>query len=333
MNAVFISDHLTETEYEQDDFLRLACAPETKWDNLAKKHSDKYGWLAIRYFIGDRWTKEDILARLSETNKERAKIELENRLNGRKERELGIEKVISNFSDNDKVIINQIRKSIFIRTKRGEYFHESAALIRPFLDKVAQELGVTYMELISLSSPEIIKALRGEIDYKKCIKNRQESFLIYHDLQNGSEVLEGKEAENFVSKHSFLKMAVDNVSEIKGNIAHGGKIKGVVKILILNQDMQKVNAGDILVTPMTTANLLPAMEKAGAFITDEGGITCHAAIIAREMKKPCIIGTKIATKVLKDGDEVEVDAERGVVRILKRNGEVNNNEKESVGKK
>ncbi len=174
---------------------------------------------------------------------------------------------------------------------------------------------------------------KAHIDYKKCIKNRQESFLIYHDLQNGSEVLEGKEAENFVSKHSFLKMAVDNVSEIKGNIAHGGKIKGVVKILILNQDMQKVNAGDILVTPMTTANLLPAMEKAGAFITDEGGITCHAAIIAREMKKPCIIGTKIATKVLKDGDEVEVDAERGVVRILKRNGEVNNNEKESVGKK
>jgi pyruvate,water dikinase len=51
-------------------------------------------------------------------------------------------------------------------------------------------------------------------------------------------------------------------------------------------------------------------------VTDEGGITCHAAIVAREMKKPCIIGTKIATKILKDGDMVEVDAESGVVRIL-----------------
>ena len=59
------------------------------------------------------------------------------------------------------------------------------------------------------------------------------------------------------------------------------------------------------------------MKKAGAFVTNEGGITCHAAIVAREMKKPCIIGTKIATKVLKDGDLVEVDAENGVVRVIK----------------
>ena len=60
------------------------------------------------------------------------------------------------------------------------------------------------------------------------------------------------------------------------------------------------------------------MKKASAFITDEGGITCHASIMAREMKKPCIIGTKIATQVLKDGDLVEVDAQRGIVRILKK---------------
>jgi pyruvate, water dikinase len=58
------------------------------------------------------------------------------------------------------------------------------------------------------------------------------------------------------------------------------------------------------------------MEKAAAFVTDEGGITCHASIIAREMKKPCIVGTRIATKVLKDGMEVEVDADAGVVKIL-----------------
>ena len=68
---------------------------------------------------------------------------------------------------------------------------------------------------------------------------------------------------------------------------------------------------------MTRPEYLPAMKKAAAFITDEGGITCHAAIIAREMKKPCIIGTKIATQVLKDGDMVEVKANHGLVIILK----------------
>jgi len=59
------------------------------------------------------------------------------------------------------------------------------------------------------------------------------------------------------------------------------------------------------------------MKKAAAFVTDEGGITCHAAIVARELKKPCIIGTKIATQALKDGDEVEVDADKGAVKLLK----------------
>jgi len=60
------------------------------------------------------------------------------------------------------------------------------------------------------------------------------------------------------------------------------------------------------------------MERAAAFVTDEGGILCHAAIVAREMSKPCVTATKNATKVLKDGDLVEVDANNGVVRILER---------------
>ena len=67
---------------------------------------------------------------------------------------------------------------------------------------------------------------------------------------------------------------------------------------------------------MTDPRYVPAMKKAAAIVTDEGGITCHAAIVSRELKKPCIIGTKIATKVLKDGDEVEVDAEKGVVKKI-----------------
>jgi len=81
-------------------------------------------------------------------------------------------------------------------------------------------------------------------------------------------------------------------------------------------DVSKVKRGDILVTSMTTPELAPAMEKAAAFITDEGGILCYAAIVACEINKPCIIGTKIATKVLKDGDLVEVDAIKGIVRKL-----------------
>jgi pyruvate,water dikinase len=81
--------------------------------------------------------------------------------------------------------------------------------------------------------------------------------------------------------------------------------------------MKKMKKGDILISPATNPNLMPAISKAGAMVTDEGGITSHAAIVSRELKIPCIIGTKIATQVLKDGDLVEVDANKGIVRIIK----------------
>ena len=107
------------------------------------------------------------------------------------------------------------------------------------------------------------------------------------------------------------------IREFNGLSASTGTIVGKVKVCKSLQDINKVQEGDILVASMTRPEYLPAMKKAAAFITDEGGITCHAAIIAREMKKPCIIGTKIATQVLKDGDMVEVKANHGLVIILK----------------
>jgi pyruvate,water dikinase len=69
---------------------------------------------------------------------------------------------------------------------------------------------------------------------------------------------------------------------------------------------------------MTTPEYVPIMKMASAIVTDEGGISCHAAIVSRELKIPCVIGTKNATKVLKTGDEIEVDAEKGIVKILSK---------------
>jgi pyruvate,water dikinase len=69
---------------------------------------------------------------------------------------------------------------------------------------------------------------------------------------------------------------------------------------------------------MTSPDYVPAMKRAKAIITDEGGLLSHAAIMSREFGKPCIIGTKIATKILKDGMMVEVDADKGIVRIINK---------------
>ena len=71
-------------------------------------------------------------------------------------------------------------------------------------------------------------------------------------------------------------------------------------------------------THATNVNFVSALHRVAGIVTEEGGILSHAAIISRELRIPCVIGTKIATRVLKDGDEVEVDAEKGIVKLLKR---------------
>jgi pyruvate,water dikinase len=100
---------------------------------------------------------------------------------------------------------------------------------------------------------------------------------------------------------------------IKGLGASPGMGSGKVKTLFNVEELDKVKEGNILVTTMTNPDMVPAMRRASAIVTDEGGMTCHAAIVSRELGIPCIVGTEKATKVLSDDMEITVDGSRGVV--------------------
>ncbi|MDP3698876.1 MAG: phosphoenolpyruvate synthase [Nanoarchaeota archaeon] len=100
---------------------------------------------------------------------------------------------------------------------------------------------------------------------------------------------------------------------LKGETASAGVYTGPVKIVHDPSELNKVQKGDVLVTTMTTPDMVPAMQRAGAIVTNEGGMTCHAAIVSREMGTPCIVGTQHATDLLKDGEMITVHATRGMV--------------------
>lgn len=102
---------------------------------------------------------------------------------------------------------------------------------------------------------------------------------------------------------------------LKGLGASPGIAVGEVKIVGSEREISKVKEGDVLVAVMTTPDMVPAMKKASAIVTDEGGLTCHAAIVSRELGVPAVVGTKNATKVLKDGMLVTVDGEKGIVYL------------------
>ncbi|WKZ25857.1 MAG: phosphoenolpyruvate synthase [bacterium] len=100
---------------------------------------------------------------------------------------------------------------------------------------------------------------------------------------------------------------------LKGIPASPGVGTGVVKILKSPKEIDKIKSGDILVAPMTSPDYVPAMKKASAIVTNEGGMTSHAAIVSREMGIPCVVGTKEGTKILKDGDYVTVNGASGEI--------------------
>ncbi len=141
-----------------------------------------------------------------------------------------------------------------------------------------------------------------------------------HILYKGKvKLYTGKKAREL--KKMFIRQRqakTKNIKELVGTTAYPGRVKGAVKIINSAKDLEKFNDNDILVSFSTNPSLVPAMNRAAAIVTNTGGVTCHAAIVSRELRTPCIIGTNIATKILCDGDLVEVDADKGVVKILKK---------------
>ncbi|MEK7463632.1 MAG: PEP-utilizing enzyme [Patescibacteria group bacterium] len=148
------------------------------------------------------------------------------------------------------------------------------------------------------------------------------------EREKHSLVLEGKiytgEAIKKIQKELAIDVALPRPDDhqqqagiIKGQVGYKGKYKGIVSIVLNKAQANAFQEGRVLVASQTTPDFIVAIKKSGAMITDEGGIISHAAITSRELKIPCIIGTKVATQMLKDGDMVEVDANTGIVRIIK----------------
>lgn len=182
----------------------------------------------------------------------------------------------------------------------------------------------------SATTKEIIDMVKNpnHIDIYNSIINRPIAWIIVDGKSTtiiGENVNKIKDYLHAQDPCKLLEQQSTSNNFIKGAIGHKGYYLGNTQ-KILPKDYKNKNKLKtllkkkeyVLVTPMTSPESVIYFKNAKAFITDEGGITCHAAIIAREMDIPCIIWTKIATRILNDGDSVEVDANQGMVKIIKK---------------
>ena len=243
-------------------------------------------------------------------------------------------KKIERFSAFQANQIQTILKRHHIRTNplyffnRLAYFrdHRKTVNLKGFhildfvLARLETETGIGKKYLKFISFEEIDSVIKGLISQETLEKRFEQGMLvsINYSSQGEIKIFEGKEAHSIIEELSYEYSNTDlKKSIIKGFTASQGFAKGEAKIILSEKDFGKFNKGDILVTSMTKADFLPLIEIAAGIVTDEGGISSHAATVARELGKPCIIGTNNATRVIKNDDLIEVRANHGTVRTVK----------------
>jgi phosphohistidine swiveling domain-containing protein len=188
-----------------------------------------------------------------------------------------------------------------------------------FLIEIKRRFNVSKKNLRMYDAFELEDLIRkNRILSIRKLKGREAGFVKI--LNNGDiETFEGEKAVRFLDE---IREKPKNVDQIVGSVASKGYAVGKVVLFSYrragdhSKKIKNMDFGDIVVTEMTRPNIISACEKAGAIITDEGGVLSHAAIISREFQVPCVIGTKMATLILKDGDYVEVDAKKGIVKKI-----------------
>ncbi len=223
---------------------------------------------------------------------------------------------------NNKTIQNNLSKIIsfkdMVRSFMNTVLFEPHGYTHTLFKKISKQFNIDEKKLHYLTRAEILSLFKGNTAQIKNFKGRANAVVIQW---NSAEPIQGKEATQLIN--DFLnKTKKEDILE--GMSANPGFVKGVVKIIKtdyshpnkLAKEISKMKPNSILIAETTAPELTLACKKAAAIVTDLGGLMSHAAIISRELNIPCIVGTESATTTFKDGDMVEVDANKGIVKKL-----------------
>lgn len=265
-----------------------------------ESHRKEYAWIEIANWIGDELTFERLVHQIQHMHShEAASTHLDS-------------------SPRLSFLAESLGKVGYNKQGGAEYAAVFEYKSFPFLHRVAQKIGVTYRELTRLTHDEIRTALEGSssANLKALAAGRSDMKWLVKQKPDGSILFVTNRQDIALLEWEMVPRVDKNTKEIRGQVGNKGKVQGSVRVIMNVDDFGKMQSGDILVTTMTTPDFVILMQKSAAIVTDIGGMLCHAAIVSREINKPCVIGTKFATQILKDGDRVEVDADNGVIRIV-----------------
>lgn len=276
--------------------------------NDIKNLYGKYKWIPCLDIHNKPWTFEEFRNHLKDFRK-------------------NIQKTRMNYSEalkqlkvnkNERKILDTAKLFAYIKDLRDDFRRKGIFYIQGSLFKeLSNRLGVEIHDMAYLLEDEIktylIKNIKAD---KNLIASRKKGFIIMYDNKKNILCLNGEQINDGLMALGLIKESVE--INLRGTPASRGVAQGKVAIVKGVKDLPNVDKGDILVAVTTHPDYVPAMQKANAIVTDEGGVTSHAAIVSRELGIPCVVGTKTATKSLQNGDFIEVDGNSGMVKIIKK---------------
>lgn len=283
------------------------------------KLSQQYFWLnngyAHTYFLDHEYFRKQIMAIAAKMSaKQIIKALQANTQNSKmSQKNAAILAKKLSLSKEQTKIAQRISWLADFQDKRKALSLEANYYLDLFIKETTKRTGISY-NLLRYALPfEYSAILQNKFSVARLKLRRQYFAIVVSEKE--IKLFEGSQAQRY-EKKLLGKIFGAMTSGIEGQRAFGGKIIGKARVILKTKNISSMKRGEVLVTTMTSPDFIAAMKKAAAIVTDEGGLTCHAAIISRELNIPCVVGTKVATRTLKTGDRIEVDANHGIVRKI-----------------
>jgi len=297
---------MSHIKQEEHDLLELA-AKENRTEEDLTNHLHTYFWIGTNYDHFSPLSIEELTQRINDIEnpqKQLNTLEADWKRTQKAQEQL---KQTHPFSEREQIIAKLIRLGTWWQDERKRNNLMGNVIIGKFFKAIEHHYGLSE-SLLRMSTPdELLTFLDTGTINKKELEDRQHYATFFID----SQTCLFDTTKDIYEQLNTLDVPEKGLQEVKGLTASPGTATGTARVIINIKEASIFNKGDILIASMTRPEFTPFMKKAGAIVTDEGGITCHAAIISRELGIPCIIGTKIATQVFKEGEKVKVDADEG----------------------
>jgi phosphohistidine swiveling domain-containing protein len=194
---------------------------------------------------------------------------------------------------------------------------ESTYCVIPLYAEIAKRLGISYRDLKEFLPDEIISYLKNGTEIDRAILARRVPISCYLTLEGNRSFFEGEDA--LVIKQTVqgqMASISENKTAFQGATGNKGKVQGKARVALSYQSVSETRKDEILVLASVSASFVPHLGKAAGIVAEQGGLTSHPVIVAREFNLPCVVGLKGITMAIKNGDLLEVDGDSGTVRKL-----------------